>query len=118
MSAPHFKLSNLTVIIDLNSLQSDGRTCDVLNVQLEKMWKGFGWEVIIVDGHNVAQLLEVFMQPPVEGIPRVIIAHTIKGKGVSFMENNNDWHHNFLPNELFDAALTELSEKNKLHGTN
>ncbi|MCX6249771.1 MAG: transketolase [Bacteroidetes bacterium] len=118
MSAPHFKLSNLTAIVDLNSLQSDGKTCDVLNVQLENMWKGFGWEVIIVDGHDVAQLLDVFRRSAIEGKPRVVIARTIKGKGVSFMENNNEWHHKCLPEELFDAAMAEISGKTKRHDTN
>ncbi len=111
MSAPHFKLSNITAIVDLNAFQSDGKTCDVLNINLENMWKGFGWDVIIVkDGHNIDQLLDAFEQPCIEGKPRVIIAHTIKGKGVSFMENNNEWHHNYLSKEMFDAAMKELSE--------
>jgi transketolase len=110
MSAPHFNLSNLTAIVDLNSMQSDGKTSDVMNVQLENMWKGFGWDVIIVDdGHNISQLLDAFEQPCAEIKPRVIIARTIKGKGVSFMENNNEWHHNILSAELFEAAMTEIS---------
>jgi transketolase len=111
MSAPHFKLSNITAIIDLNSMQSDGKTGDVLNINLESMWKGFGWDVIIVkDGHNIAQLLDAFEQPYMEGKPRVIIAHTIKGKGISFMENNNEWHHNILSKDMFDKAMKELSD--------
>jgi len=113
MSAAHFKLSNLTSIIDHNSMQSDGKTSDVMNVQLEVMWKGFGWDVISVeDGHNVAQLLDAFTKPGIELKPRVIVARTIKGKGVSFMENNNEWHHKCLSKELFDAALSEVSGKN------
>jgi transketolase len=112
MSAQHFKLSNLTAVVDLNSMQSDGKTCDVLNIQLEKMWKGFGWEVIIVDdGHNIAQLFDAFTLPIIEQKPRVIIAHTIKGKGVSFMENNNEWHYNRLSKDLFDAAIKEITGK-------
>lgn len=113
MSAPHFNLSNLTAIVDLNSMQSDGKTCDVLDVQLENMWRGFGWEVITVeDGHNIASLINAFTQPRSEVKPRVFIVHTIKGKGVSFMENNNEWHHKYLSKELFELAMTELSEKN------
>lgn len=119
MSAPHFKLSNLIAIVDLNSMQSDGKTCDVMNVHLENMWKGFGWDVITVDdGHSITQLLDAFTQPCIEPKPRVIIARTIKGKGVSFMENNNVWHHNILSKELFDAAMTEISERNNRHDTN
>lgn len=112
MSAAHFKLSNLTAIIDLNSLQSDGKTCDVMNVQLENMWTGFGWEVFMVDdGNDVAQLVDAFTRPCIERRPRVIIARTIKGKGVSYMENNSEWHHKFLSRELFDSAMTEIARK-------
>ena len=112
MSAAHFKLSNLTAIVDFNCMQSDGMTCEVLNIQLENMWKGFGWEVIKVnEGHNVSQLYDAFTIPRIEDKPRVIIARTTKGKGVSFMENNNEWHHNRLTKEQFDIAIKEISEK-------
>jgi transketolase len=112
MSAQHFKLSNLTAVVDLNSMQSDGKTCDVLNIQLEEMWKGFGWDVMMVaDGHNIAQLFDAFNLARHKNKPRVIIARTIKGKGISFMENNNEWHHHRLPKDLFDAAMKEISEK-------
>ena len=70
MSAQHFKLSNLTAIVDLNSMQSDGKTSEILNIELEKMWRGFGWEVIIVDdGHNITQLFDAFNQPCFEYKP-------------------------------------------------
>ena len=108
MSAKHYELSNLTVIIDSNSMQGDGKTCDVLNVDLANMWKGFGWEVIHVDGHNVEKLYNALISPRTTSFPRVILARTVKGKGVSFMENNNEWHHNILPKEQFDAAMSEL----------
>ena len=110
MSAPHFKLSNLTAIIDLNSMQSDGKVSDVMNIQLSAMWEGFGWEVIqIEDGHHIEQLLNAFDQPRKEGKPRVIIAPTIKGKGISFMENNSDWHHGIITKEIFEKAMMDLS---------
>jgi len=110
MSAPHFKLSNLTAIIDLNLMQSDGNASDVLDIQLEKMWEGFGWEVVkIEDGHNIAQLLYALTQPRQEEKPRVIIAPTIKGKGISFMENNPEWHHGLVTKEVFEKAMMELS---------
>ncbi|MHC1773991.1 MAG: transketolase [Lentimicrobium sp.] len=119
MSAPHFKLSNLIAIIDLNSMQSDGKTCDVMDVNLENMWRGFGWEVIIADdGHDVAQLLDAFTQPGTAAKPRVIIARTVKGKGVSYMENNSIWHHNTLSKEQFESAMAEISERNNLHDAN
>jgi transketolase len=110
MSASHFKLSNLTVIVDLNMMQSDGDINDVLNIQLENMWRGFNWEVIRVqNGHNISELLEAFTQTRIEGKPRVIIAQTIKGKGISFMENNPDWHHGLVTKEIFEKAMLELS---------
>jgi transketolase len=111
MSAVHFKLSNLTAIIDLNLMQSDGNVNDVLNIKLENMWKGFNWEVITIeDGHNVSQLLNAFALPRTEGKPRVIIAPTIKGKGISFMENNPEWHHGLVTKEILEKAMTELSD--------
>lgn len=110
MSACHFRLSNLTVIIDLNSMQSDGKTNQVMDIQLSTMWEGFGWDVIkVTDGHNIAQLLDAFAQPRIEGKPRVIIAPTVKGKGISFMENNSDWHHGIITKEIFEKAINELS---------
>ncbi len=110
MSAPHFKLSNLIAIVDLNSMQSDGKASDVLEINLENMWKGFGWEVIkIEDGHNISQLLNSFTKPRIEGKPRVIIAPTIKGKGISFMENKSEWHYGVVTKEVFEKAMIELS---------
>lgn len=118
MSAPQFKLSNLTAIVDLNSMQSDGRTSDVMNIDLEQMWKGFGWTVIMVeDGHSIARLLDALSQPCTNLKPRVIIARTVKGKGISFMENNNTWHHNSLSQEKFDEAMTEITESNNPYDT-
>lgn len=108
MSAKHYALSNLTAIVDCNSMQSDGKTCEVLNVDLASMWQGFGWEVITVDGHNVGQIYKALTSLRPAGLPCVIIAQTKKGKGVSFMENNNEWHHNKLPQEQYDLAMSEL----------
>ena len=74
------------------------------------MWKGFNWEVInIADGHNIRQLLDAFAQPRINGKPRVIIAPTVKGKGISFMENNPSWHHGLVTKEVFEKAMMELS---------
>lgn len=108
MSAKHYKLSNLTAIIDFNSMQSDGKTCEVLSADLANMWQGFGWEVRRVDGHDIEKLYNTLAASRAPGFPRVIIAQTKKGKGVSFMENNNEWHHNRLPQTQYDAALSEL----------
>ena len=107
MFAVHAKLTNLVAIVDRNGMQSDGRTCDVLAIDIEAMWRGFGWEVAVCDGHDVEQVLAALQTEP-NGKPRVVIANTIKGKGVSFMEGNNEWHHNRLTTEQFDRAIAEL----------
>ncbi|MFC2001645.1 transketolase [Chloroflexota bacterium] len=94
MAAAHFKLDNLVAIVDKNGLQIDGWNCDVMNLEpFNKKWQAFGWNVIEVDGHDLPQLLDAFKKAKlVKGQPTVIIAHTVKGKGVSFMENNADFH--------------------------
>jgi len=109
MFAKHNKLSNMTVIIDRNNMQSDGSSEDIINVDMEAIWRGFGWEVIISDGHNVKQLMKAFQQNNTY-YPKVIICNTIKGKGISFMENSKDWHHNRLTDDLYQKALGELEE--------
>lgn len=116
MFANQYKLANLTAIIDANSLQSDGKTCDILNLDLKRMWGGFGWNVIDVeDGHNISELLNAFSYTTIDDKPTVIIAHTVKGKGISFMEGNNEWHHNRLTQSQYDLAIMELS---KMEGYN
>lgn len=112
MSAAHYKLSNLKVIVDLNSLQSDGRTCDILNIELHSIWESMGWSVTkVADGHNIEEIYKSLTNFEVIAMPQVIIAHTTKGKGISFMENNNEWHHNRLSQAQFDSAMAELSER-------
>lgn len=110
MSAAHFKVDNLVAIVDKNKLQLDGWTRDVMNLDpLPAKWQAFGWKVIEVDGHSISKLIEAFKEAQkVKGQPTVIIAHTIKGKGVSFMENNNDFHGK-APNAIeMEIALKEL----------
>ena len=110
MSAAHFKLSNLTAIIDYNKLQSDGESKLVMDSgDLEQKWKSFGWETFNVDGHNVNELFEAYASKYKKDKPKAIIANTIKGKGVSFMEHNNDWHHNRLTETLYNKAMEELN---------
>jgi transketolase len=100
-SAAHFGLSNLVAIIDKNGLQYDGPTKDILNMDdMAEKWKSFGWQARTVDGHNLAELLAAFED--LGNKPTVIIASTVKGKGVSFMENNPAWHHNRLTQTQFD----------------
>ncbi|HEX4350077.1 MAG TPA: transketolase, partial [Verrucomicrobiae bacterium] len=93
LAAAHYKLDNLTAIIDHNTLQITGHTHDVMsNAPLDKKWRAFGWSVKVVDGHDYATLTEVLSKPAEIGKPTCVIASTIKGKGVSFMENIAKWH--------------------------
>ena len=111
MAAAHFALDNLVAIVDNNGLQIDGWNCDVMNLEpLDKKWAAFGWHVIEVDGHDFDQLFNAFEKAKqVRGQPTVIIAHTVKGKGVSFMENNAHFH-GVAPNaEEVATALKELA---------
>jgi transketolase len=110
MSAAHFKVDNLTAIVDNNGLQIDGWNKDVMNLDpFNDKWKAFGWHVIDVDGHSIPQLLEAFKESQsIKGKPSVIIAHTIKGKGVSFMENQAGFHGKAPDAEQVKIALEEL----------
>jgi transketolase len=111
MSASHYQLDNLTAIIDRNGLQITGLTENVMRLEpLADRFRSFGFATHEVDGHDFEALLDVFNQLPFEqGKPNLIIAHTIKGKGVSFIENQVSWHHH-VPNEVeFESALKELS---------
>ena len=110
MAAAHFKLDSLVAIVDNNGLQISGWNCDVMNLEpLNKKWEAFGWHVIEVDGHDLTQLFNAFEQAKlVRGQPTVIIAHTVKGKGVSFMENNPDFHGKAPSAAEVEIALKEL----------
>ncbi|GBO47591.1 transketolase [Pectobacterium versatile] len=105
--AAHQKLDTLTVIVDRNGLQSDGFTQDILNQNLPALWRACGWEVIECDGNDLNALLGA-LDAPHNGKPKAIVAHTIKGKGVSFMENNKEYHRNRLSEQQYLAAMVEL----------
>lgn len=110
MASAHFKAENLVAIVDNNGQQIDGWNRDVMSLEpFSAKWQAFGWQVIEVDGHNIPQFIQAFQQAQkTKGQPTVIIAHTIKGKGVSFMENNPDFH-GAAPNEIeVKLALEEL----------
>ncbi len=111
MAAAHFKIDNLTAIVDNNGLQLSGCNCDIMSLEpLGKKWAAFGWHVTEVDGHDLAQLLDAFDKAKkVKGKPAVTIAHTVKGKGVSFMENNVDFHGKAPSAEQLEIALKELA---------
>ena len=110
MASAHFKLDNLVAIVDHNELQIDGWNRDVMNLEpLAEKWKAFGWHAIEVNGHELSQLIAAFDEAKqVKGKPTVIIAHTIKGKGVSFMENNVDFHGKAPTLVEMEKALEEL----------
>jgi len=110
MAAAHFKVDNLVAIVDNNGQQIDGWNRDVMNLEpFNKKWEAFGWHVLEVDGHDLAQLTQAFEQAKlIKGKPTVIIAHTIKGKGVSFMENNPDFHGKAPNAKEVEIALREL----------
>ena len=110
MAAAHFKVDNLIAIVDNNQQQIDGWNRDVMNLDpFNKKWQAFGWHVIEVNGHDFTQLIDAFNQAKaIKGQPTVIIAHTIKGKGVSFMENNLSFHGKAPNAEEVKIALKEL----------
>jgi transketolase len=111
-AAAHYHLDNLTVIIDRNGLQITGRTEDVMRLEpLEEKFKSFGYSVRNVNGHNIAELAHIFEQIPFEaGKPNLILAHTIKGKGINLMENVTSWHHRVPTDSEFAQALAELDQ--------
>lgn len=108
MSAVHFKLNNLTAILDRNNLQQTGSNEEIMSTkELGDKWRSFNWDVKEVDGHDIAQILAAFKY--VSEKPKLILANTIKGKGFSFSENNNDWHHKIMTKKQYDDALKELN---------
>lgn len=112
LSAAQYKLDNLCAIVDKNCLQITAATKDVCSTDpLDKKWKAFSWAVKEVNGNDVDELLAAFNSLPFEkGKPSVIIAHTTKGKGVSYMENQLKWHHGVPNNEEYELAQKELDE--------
>jgi transketolase len=110
LAAAHYHLDNLIVIVDRNRLQITGCTEEVLGLEpLEEKFRAFGLAVRTVDGHNLGALLHRFEQIPFEpGRPSLVLAHTIKGKGVSFIENRAGWHHHVPSEAEFTAAMDEL----------
>jgi transketolase len=109
MFAAHHKLGNLTAIVDLNGLQALGHTRDVISLApMAERFRAFGWHVDEVDGHDVTELVGRLSSRPEDARPRVIIARTLLGKGVSFMEDRLEWHYINLSDAQCDAALAEL----------
>lgn len=110
MYAAHYKLDNLTVFMDHNGLQIDGKNEDVMNIEpIDEKFKAFGWHVIKIDGHNFEEIFAALEEAKnTKGKPTMIIASTVKGKGVSFMENQAGWHGKAPSSEQAQQALEEL----------
>ena len=107
MSAAHFKLDNITAIIDNNTLQQTGSNEEIMSsTDLGSKWRSFNWDVTKIDGHNIEQILKAFNY--VSDRPKLILAKTLKGKGFRFAENNNDWHHKIMTKKQYEEALIEL----------
>ncbi|MBE7500293.1 MAG: transketolase [Verrucomicrobiales bacterium] len=110
LAAAHYQLDNLTAILDHNSLQITGPTREVMSHEpLADKWRAFGWSVRTVNGHDYAELTRALSDPPAPGQPTFVLANTVKGKGVSFMENLASWHHRVPSEAELTAALTELA---------
>lgn len=112
MLASHYKLDNLTAILDHNGLQIDGRNEDVMTITpIDKKFEAFGWHVITVDGHSFADIERAFEErKTVKGKPVLIIAETVKGKGCSFMEDKYEWHGKAPNEEQFCMAMEEMGD--------
>jgi transketolase len=111
MTAAKYKLDNLTVILDNNGVQLDGRLEDIMPMEpFWKKWEAFNWAVIEIDGHSVVQILDALDQArEIKSRPTVVIAHTVKGKGISYMEGKSAWHGRAPTDEEFAQAIKELS---------
>jgi len=110
MSAAHFKLDNVTIIIDNNNFQQTGSNEKIMSLgNIKSKWESFGWHTEQIDGNNIDEILSTFKKISEIKKPKAIIAKTIKGKGVSFIENNNVWHHSILTQKKYDEAINELN---------
>ncbi|MBL7151395.1 MAG: transketolase [Candidatus Omnitrophica bacterium] len=110
MACAHYKCDNLCAVLDYNGFQIDGKTCDIMELEpLVAKWQAFGWNTLEINGHNIAEILSAYAEAAkFKGKPTVIVAHTIKGKGVSFMENVCDFHGRAPTKEEAERALKEL----------
>ena len=114
MCAAHYKLDNLTIFIDFNGLQIDGDITKVMNPSpIDKKFEAFGWNVLVIDGHNYDEILEAIEKAKNhKGQPTAIVCKTVKGKGVSFMENEASWHGTAPSKEQCEKAIAEIGGEN------
>ena len=112
MAASHYRLANLTAIIDRNKISQSGPVAEIVGIEpLADKWRAFGWEVREIDGHDMSEIVDALDAVPLHADrPTALIAHTIKGKGVSFAENTYLWHSNNVNDEIYARALAELGE--------
>ena len=109
MSAPKFELDNLIAIVDKNNFQQTGSNQEIMDLKnLKEKWSNFGWDAAECDGHNLQELKNYFDNIEANQKPKILIANTIKGKGFSFAENNNDWHHSIMTKTIYEKALEEI----------
>ena len=112
MAAPNLKVKNLIVIIDRNKFQQTGTNENIMNIEpLNEKWKSFGWSVENINGHSVGDLMNYFNKIELTK-PNLLIADTIKGKGFSFSENNNEWHHGVISKKIYEDAVKEIESNN------
>jgi transketolase len=111
MACAHYKCDNITAMLDYNGFQIDGKIKDIMGLEpLASKWQAFGWHAIEIDGHNISEILSAYQEAEtIKGKPSIIIARTIKGKGVSFMENVVDFHGRAPTKEEAEKALKELA---------
>ena len=111
MAAAHYRASNLTAIVDGNGLETDGLVAEVLAIEpLAAKWSAFGWDVITIDGHDLCQIDDAYQQVRNSKRPTVVLARTIKGKGVRFMEGAPEWHSGSLTRSHYETALAGLAD--------
>ena len=110
MAAPNLKIKNLLAIIDKNKFQQTGSNLEIMNIDpIEDKWKAFGWNVMTLNGHDIPSIIDYFEKIDFEK-PNLLVANTIKGKGFSFSENNNDWHHGVISKKIYEQALNEIEQ--------
>ena len=112
MFASHYRLDNITAILDYNNVQLMGNVSEIMEIApVADKWSAFGWEVLEIDGHNFRQIIEsLYKSKEIKGKPTIIIANTVKGKGVSFMQNKCKWHGNVPTEEEYDKAINEIKK--------
>ena len=110
MAASNFKINNLVAIIDKNNFQQTGSTDEIMkNKNLKEKWSSFGWNVIEIDGHNIEEIYDSLTINGIKDKPKLILANTIKGKGLKFAENKNEWHHSILTQKFYDEAIKDIN---------